>query len=102
MRTVTGVDVVTRGSSHVIVTLTDEGGRKQTFELTRLLAEHLSMAALCQEAAGGRRAPHPRGDRRSVWPRQGGQGVRVSVSSTASSPSAGSKVARKHALEFRH
>ena len=59
MRTVTGVDVVTRGSSHVIVTLTDEGGRKQTFELTRLLAEHLSMAALCQEAAGGRRAPHP-------------------------------------------
>ena len=41
MRTVTGVDVVTRGSSHVIVTLTDEGGRKQTFELTRLLSEHL-------------------------------------------------------------
>ena len=41
MRTVAGVDVVSRGSSHVLVTLKDEGGRKHTFELTRPLAEHL-------------------------------------------------------------
>ena len=41
MRTVAGVDVVPRGSSHVLVTLTDGGGRKHTFELTRLLAGHL-------------------------------------------------------------
>jgi hypothetical protein len=41
MRTVAGVDVVPRGSSHVLVTLTDEGGRKHTFELTRPLAAHL-------------------------------------------------------------
>jgi hypothetical protein len=41
MRTVVGVDVVPRGGSHVLVTLTDEGGRKHTFEMTRPLAEHL-------------------------------------------------------------
>jgi hypothetical protein len=41
MRAVAGVDVVSRGSGHVLVTLTDEGGRKHTFELTRRLAEHL-------------------------------------------------------------
>ena len=41
MRTVAGVDVVSRGSSHVLVTLTDERGRKHTFELARPLAEHL-------------------------------------------------------------
>lgn len=41
MRTVAGVDVVSSGSSHVLVTLTDERGRKHTFELTRPLAEHL-------------------------------------------------------------
>jgi hypothetical protein len=53
MRTVASVDVVSRGSSHVVVTLTDEGGRKHTFELTRLLAEHLQWLLSVRQPLAG-------------------------------------------------